>query len=314
METSVDTVVLRHSYADESYRYTFENGRGFSSSVPNGAVVNHGVRLSFDDGLICVMTKDGRSELYEAGGTLAEDGDYYFTIISTMTVAAPDLSIFTEEDIGGSEEVDLNELERDAETMNALLDSMAALERTTPGDRNMQTMFSFRILTKPTRDFPVFNAPNGFVIDSVTQDGVSVEPTGARSSRLVRDGVYTITLKDEVSSSPPYAVRLEQRRTPPVIMLEGVGKYGITGGDVTVSAAEAVTLNVYRNNIEINSDGAYSENGTYHVVATDLAGNTATADFEIVFVIPKSLILAVIFVLLAAGCAYVIYSRRSMIV
>ncbi len=313
-DSAVETVVLDHSYADGAYRYDFPNGRGFSASVPNGAVSNNGVSLSFDEGLMYVLTKDGEPVLYESGARLTEDGGYHMTIVSPMTVEAPDLSAFTEDAdeaalAGG---VDMGAVEQEAEALSALTDAYGSQQSFSPRDGNMQLSFSFRVLTKPTRDLTVFNAAHGFSIESVSLDGKAVSPTGAYSASFVKDGVYTVTLKDEVSVSPAYTVRFEQRRIPPAIELDGVARGGRTGGSVAVSARDGVTVRVFRNGVEAGGAGVYAENGGYRVVAADAAGNTSEAEFRIVFSIPRPVALVLVLALLTAGCLYILHARRTM--
>ncbi len=284
--------VLSHSYEGDVYRYIFDNGRSFTSSVPNGAVTNSSVSFSFDEGLLCFLEKDSESWLYEEGEVFTEDGAYYLTIISPVTAEEPDFSMlegdFTDIDVAALEEYEI------------------------PTGENMQTMFSFRIVTGPTRDVPVFNAAYGFSIKSITLDNAPVLPGGAYSASLMRDGVYTITQQDETSTAPETTVRIEQRRTPPPITLSGVALYGSTAGEVAVSTTEGVSLAVYRNGVLTGAAGAYNENGNYRVLATDAAGNTTHAEFRIVFSLPKPLVLVGALALLTAACVYVLHARNSM--
>ncbi len=285
-------IVLDHSYVNGAYRYTFENGRSFSASIPNGAVTNSAVSFSFDEGLLCLLEIDGESRLYEEGEIFTEDGEYYLTVISPVSAEEPDFSMLE----GDFSDIDVAALE----------------EYEIPTGENMQTMFSFRIVNSPTRDIPVFNAAHGFSIKSVTLDNAPVLPGGAYSSSLIRDGVYTITLEDETSAAPDYTVRFEQRRTPPGITLDGVARFGTTAGKVTVGAVEGVEIEVYRNGVRTGAAGTYSENGSYRVRATDAAGNTSQAEFKIVFSLPKPLVLVGALALLTAACVYVLHARNSM--
>jgi hypothetical protein len=75
-----------------------------------------------------------------------------------------------------------------------------------------------------------------------------------------------------------------------------------------------VTLTVFRNNIEAPPADVFRERGRYQIIASDEAGNTASLSFEIVFALPRRLVLAGLLALLAAGVAYVVYARRSMTV
>jgi hypothetical protein len=305
---SAQTVVLTHTYTDGRFVYTFENGRSFSANVPNGGITNYGVTFEGDSELICVLTKNGSAMLYEPGSVLIEDGYYYMRIISPMVVEAPDLSRFEDDSDTGA--IDLDALERELASYDFSDEGLSGLE---VGDI-FQTIFSFQIINKPTRDVPVFNVPPGFELSSLYCNGEPMPPSGTRQHRMDRDGDYVITLRDAVSAAPEQMVKLTVKMIPPAVFLEGVINQNSSSGPVTVHVPAGVTLTVYRNNMETSPAGVYSERGRYQVIAIDEAGNTARLAFEIVFALPRSLTLGIVLALLVAGVAYVLYARRSMVV
>ena len=305
------TVVLAHEYTGGEYVFTFENGRGFSSNIPNGAITDESVTLSVDDAMIYIIIRDGVMLSNEPGEVFDEDGYYFARIISPMVIEAPDLSRFTDTAPGFNDsDADMDELARQAESYLFDESYLTSLE---PGSV-YQASFSFQIITRPTRDVPVFNVPVGFEIGGILLDGGEVTPSGVYSHRFTRDGKYTITLKDTASGAPDYVCGLTVLRSPPAVKLEGVTKGYTASGPVKVSAPDGVTLTVLRNNAQTVLLDTYTNRGRYHITAEDAAGNTSVVEFEIAFSLPRNLVLGGILILLAAGIGYIIYSKRSMVV
>ncbi|MCL2069165.1 MAG: hypothetical protein FWH00_04620, partial [Oscillospiraceae bacterium] len=111
------TVVLGHTYTNGEYVFSFENGRSFSSNIPNGAITDKSVTLSFGDMLIFFVIKDGVPLVYQPGDVFEEDGYYFVRIISPMLIQPPDLSRFTDPESDYNEEgADIEELTRQAES------------------------------------------------------------------------------------------------------------------------------------------------------------------------------------------------------
>ena len=302
------TVILSHVYANGSFYYTFQGGRSFAANVPNGAVANYPVQLRIDADLIAVLTRDGQTIPFQSGDTVAQDGQYHLMIVSMAALTPPDFSWLEGETLDPDTQVDWDEFAREAQEM---FGNGGALDIFNLGEIE-QMVFSFRILTRPTRDLTVFNLPSGFAFESILLDGVPVLPTGVHSHRFTRDGEYTVTLADTLGRAPNQIVRLTLDRTPPDIILGGVTSGFSTSGAVTLSTEPNATLSVFRNNMQVSPTGRYTQTGRYTVIARDEAGNVSISTFEIRFALPRSLILAGVLTLLALGVAGIVYARRSM--
>ncbi|MCL2056497.1 MAG: hypothetical protein FWH02_04650 [Oscillospiraceae bacterium] len=301
-----ETVTLTHRYLDGMFVYTFENGKGFSANVPNGGITNYDVRLNTDSELICILTRNGSAIRHESGGAITEDGYYHMVITTLSDAGVPDLSGIM--DASEPSSFSMADLEREAANYSFSESELAGL---TIGSIH-RTVFSFQIVTRPTRDIAVFNAPIGFELASVFLGGEYTEPADKAWHRFDRDGDYIITLTDTVSSAPDQVVRLSVRRLPPPVRLEGAVNGFSAPPPVSVIADEGVSIRVLRNGMEITPQAQYKEPGRYIIMAEDEAGNTARFSFDITRALPASLILLILLCVLVVCVIYVVYARRTM--
>jgi hypothetical protein len=123
------------------------------------------------------------------------------------------------------------------------------------------------------------------VLEAVTEfrvenaDGYTIENGGT----LMFDGVYIVTVTDNYGNTA--ALHIEIDTAPPIITLSGAAPGGVTNGAVRagISGFSKAYLVDSRNRIiRETADGAeFTEHGSYRVMAQDLAGNTAYAEFTI---------------------------------
>jgi hypothetical protein len=311
--SNVHTVVLDHSFTDGLFRYGFENGRAFSASVPNGAITNYAVQIYLDRELIALLTKDGAAVNHESGDALTEDGYYHLRVISPMAIDIPDLSWYDDDDT-----TDPNQTYTEEDLLRALEDfdfDDGDIPNSLERSAIYQTSFTFRIVTRPTRELAVFNAPLGFEFGSVYLGGTKIEPSGLQHHRFDRDGVYAFSLIDKSGQAPEQIVALTIDTTPPDIRLVGVTKGFATSGPVSLEVGETgLDVTVVHNGMSSPVRDEFIGSGYYTVTVRDEAGNTATLGFQITFAPARTTVLLVILGAIVAVGGYVVYSRRTMTV
>lgn len=171
------------------------------------------------------------------------------------------------------------------------------------------TALHFQILSGPTNAYPVYTAPEGFVITSVTLDNVDFGSNLGRKMTLDNDGVYVFQIKCE-EAGLSYSVRIDSDRTPPALALEGVvdgeSPHEVSLEDVESGAALEATLD--GDPLDLKFGKVLTQVGRYSVKITDAAGNSAEYSFRIKLYFTVSSMTAIL-LLVGAVAAVFGYSR-----
>ena len=292
-------------------KYTFADGHTEEIEVTeefkraggnNGETVNTDVSLTWDEtGLIAELYRNGEyAGLYE-NGTVLTDSAAYKIIVTDVADNATEISFvidkvadFTADinDQGLANSVTLtahealtSTLTKDGETIEYSFGEIISvpgryLLNVTDALGNRAEL-SFTIVEPLARSFEYnFDDMPGF--EKVMVNGEE-KRLNYGTLELKTDGKYEVGV---VVDGKTYLFTLMVDATPPTVLLNGVENNGKTKETVTISElSEAADLKVYKNDeeIEYRLGDKLSETGKYRVVVTDLCGNAAVYEFEILY-------------------------------
>jgi hypothetical protein len=208
--------------------------------------------------------------------------------------------------------------------------------------------FNFRIITQPSADLDIYNAPWGYRITQAVRDG---EPLNYQGNVVMmkEDGVYTIELaaesaeaeeltpegalpeepaseepasEESASEEPaPEGLTLEFTRdtTAPEYQLIGVQNGKSTGLEVTVEywSDDVASAQLFKDGAEVrfHVNDAVSDPGIYYLVVYDRAGNYAAAEFEMLYrmnTVSVGLIFGIVGLLAFTAVLVLLRGRRDL--
>lgn len=291
------TGTLTQEYDPKSGRFLLL-GEDFilETSIPANHTTAEQVRLYFPAGLGHSLFRDDEPIDYLSGQPLAEDGVYRLVLQRSYR---PEASV---------EDVDADGQE---DTPQPVPEPALPVTAT--------YTFTFRIAREPTGSLPVYNAPTGYVIAEVSlRDGLPPAETDLSETYcfLREDGVYTLLLRGEGKGFPDLEETLIIDRTPPTIVLHGVGiGYSSSNPGTAYGADEpGISFAVYHNGRPVEAAGILARPGHYRIEATDRAGNTAVLETTIRrrFRLSAGSAALLLSVALAGGAAWFFYRRTHM--
>ncbi|MDR1205813.1 MAG: hypothetical protein LBL26_10100 [Peptococcaceae bacterium] len=178
--------------------------------------------------------------------------------------------------------------------------------------------FNFKIVTRPTADMDIYNAPWGYTVTQALRDGGPLNYQG-NVVMMEEDGLYTIELAAEYAEVEGMTVEFTRDTTAPEFRLNGVQNGRSTGLEVTVEylSEDAVSATLYKDGAAVGfrMDEAIGDPGTYYLVVYDPAGNYATAGFEMRYrmnAVSIGLIIGLVGLLAAVTVLILMRGRRDL--
>ncbi len=174
-------------------------------------------------------------------------------------------------------------------------------------------LLTFRIVNDITGKLTRYVLPTGFTVKSVTVDGTPVAH-GAGTVEMMQEGNYVINYVCAATGAE-YKLELEVDHTPPDILFIGLDDNDEARGPVTIAGMkEGDRISIVFEDEVVGMDEEYkvSETGDYHVVVTDIAGNTIEKDFRILLYLNFNAVLFILAViLLIQGIAIALIVTRK---
>jgi hypothetical protein len=187
----------------------------------------------------------------------------------------------------------------------------------------------FRIVTTPVNDLSEFTPPDGFIIEEALFDGIAMQILDPLAFPVFDDGEYRLTF---ASGDTRYTVAVRIKRTPPQLtfmrMTENGNMEGITVPEDGGGMFEGTVLFapfeqgddlfniqvVFNRSAIIPVNNTLTEAGRYRITVTDIAGNSTTYTFRILYVmdIPTVWIIIIASVLIVLLVIYLIHNRMTL--
>ncbi len=244
-------LVLGYDAESGNYVYTLPDGSSFEMNVPEAAVSSKAVQLKLPaECTVLSVLRDGEP-LYTATDTkrFTETGSYVLTLYKQKSIL--DESLLSEDDT----------------------------------DSGMEGIYSFQlhfqICDSVNNLLEVVNAPKDFEITAVSRNGkrsLLQEDTYF----LPGDGSYSIECTSLKDSAIRYELRFTLDVTPPVLSFSKDLHGNVIKAPLEVSSGEACTVEVMHGteNYWLSQDSrqkisdTLENGGSYHLTATDAAGNS----------------------------------------
>lgn len=251
-QAAVNDAPLRLTgFSNGMFTYEFETLQSFRAEVPNGGTADRPVAFEFDEKLTYSVACDGKSIDYDGFTPFVNPGVYDITIVSQSDMSS-------------------------SQTVEDLLETPVISTGT------YISTFHFRILAGRTNQMRIYNAPQDFIIESLTLGGRSVSH-GDRSAALNSDGVYEIALRCETIPSLSNVIRIGADYSPPVLQFS-YGFANETYEKIRISAPPDCALTAMRENEPYTiRENALSQTGQYKLYASDAAGNTRVYTVRIIY-------------------------------
>jgi hypothetical protein len=190
-------------------------------------------------------------------------------------------------------------------------------------------VFHFRVVTTPINDLAEFTAPEGFDITEALVDGIPMQILDPRVFPVWEDGEYHLTF---TGRDAQYGVTVHIKRTPPQLVfmrltesgsMEGMtvpeDGDGMFEGPVVFAPAEQgdnlLTIQVIFNRSAYSpTNNTLTEPGRYRLTVTDVAGNSTTYTFRILYImdVPTIWIIIIASLMVVALGVYLTRNRLTM--
>jgi len=177
-------------------------------------------------------------------------------------------------------------------------------------------LLTFQIVNSVTGRLQQYILPSGFVVQNVRRDGESLSH-GAGSVKFDEEGDYAVDYVCN-ANSVEYTLKVRIDHTPPQISFLGLDEDNEARGPVTIqgmSEGDSISI-IYdgEESVKLDDENQVSETGRYHVVVTDVAGNSIEKDFEILLYLNFNATMFIIaFLLVIIGvCTALLISRKKL--
>lgn len=186
----------------------------------------------------------------------------------------------------------------------------------TDGEESYQFMVPFFVLQGGPQNISVVNAPNSFLIQSVTLNGRALISDKKEYVQMKQDGTYVIEFTGKEDPTMFYEIKLLRDTTPPCLLFSVPVDGATLKESLSYTVPEPGTvIELFHNGAAVTaSKNIIAQDGVYRMVVTDKAGNSREYNFVMkqgyrVFDYRMVILLAV---LLAAGAGLMLYWRRNM--
>ena len=258
------------------------------------------------------VTYDGSTGLYGyaiSGGTFncsAFDG-----MVTTDSVS-----------MGVASELDSNNIEvyRNGKKYDGIPDVVSDIGTysiVTWTDSSDSQLMSFQIVGQVTGDINKYVMPDGFNITKVYFNGKEIK-SNRGSADLSEEGKYEIDYRCSLSRVG-YSLFIDVDHTPPVVSFDGIDSKNRARGPVTVNGltdGDSITIIDGKGNsdLKLNLKKQIINPGYYHVIVTDVAGNSIEKEFTInVYFNMKAWVFLLILVIVLIGLsAALLLSRKKL--
>jgi len=177
-------------------------------------------------------------------------------------------------------------------------------------------LLTFQIVNSVTGRLKQYILPTGFVLQNVRRDGESPSH-GSGSVKFDQEGDYVVDYICNANSAE-YTLKVRIDHTPPQISFAGLDEDNEARGPVTITGLkEGDSISIIfdgEESVKLDDDNQVSETGRYHVVVTDVAGNSIEKDFEILLYLNfNATMFIVAFLLVIIGiCTALLISRKKL--
>ena len=208
---------------------------------------------------------------------------------------------------------------KDGESMSEIPSEITAVGDyvVVTGSGNTQNqLLTFQIVNSVTGRLQQYILPTGFVVQNVRRDGESL-PHEAGSVKFDQEGDYVVDYICNANSAE-YTLKVRIDHTPPQISFAGLDEDNEARGPVTIQGMEeGDTISIIfdgEESVNLDDEGQVSETGRYHVVVTDVAGNSIEKDFEILLYLNFNATMFIVALLLVVigVCTALLISRKKL--
>lgn len=290
--------------------YTYSN-----EILPNGSITNQRFYLNWNDTKANRFSCTINGKSYTNGNIVRDDGIYEFILTDeysnqtkyylTRDTIAPigKLVDVNDKNLSNKDVYFTTEEENCTIYLDGLIYTQGSLiteegnhEIIIVDKANNQSIYTFAIdKTAPT--FEMENQPNlkGYINTRTSITWTETNCTATLNDRnyvsgsKITDGSYTFELLDSAGNSSKINFIVDTNT--PNIIIDGIDKNGNSNSTVYISWIGDYIVTV--NDLLIENDSSFSEDGTYNVLVTSLAGNTNNYSFTISTVRPVGTLVGV---------------------
>ena len=183
------------------------------------------------------------------------------------------------------------------------------------GDSENPAEFEFTVIGKNVNKITQFSVPNGCRIDSAMFNKTAIRANG-NTVDLGDEGTYSF---DVYCGDYLMSESFTLDNTPPEFVVNGIDENGKTkGGKVFIELVsdDIDDYAVYRDKKPYKKTLELTEAGKYGIIVYDKAGNSSTAEFEIIYTMDTMAVVAVILagaIVIAGGVFFIITRKKFSI-